>query len=147
VSNAPSYAAVVTPHLGENHLNLLNMRVHLDVHPFLLGMSIASLCSPLGLNSAWRRSLKTTLVLLWINPSWLNLFRQKTATFEILISDKLPPELSLLAARRGVQLAKSETWAWRYHFSIGKLDVYAPTEYSYVNALPPLSEIFYNVYV
>jgi len=43
VSNAPSYAAVVTPHLGENNLNLLNTRVYLDVHPFLLGMSIASL--------------------------------------------------------------------------------------------------------
>ena len=27
-------------------MNLLNTRVHLDVHPFLLGMWIASLCSP-----------------------------------------------------------------------------------------------------
>jgi len=52
VSNAPSYAAVVTPHWGESHMNLLNTRVHLDVHPFLLGMSIASLCSPLGSNPA-----------------------------------------------------------------------------------------------
>jgi len=52
VSNAPYYAAVVAPQLGENHLNLLNTRVHLDVHPFLLGMSIASLCSPLGSNPA-----------------------------------------------------------------------------------------------
>jgi len=58
VSNAPSYAAVVTPHLGESHMNLLNTRVHLDMHPFLLGMSIASLCSPLGSNAAWQRSLK-----------------------------------------------------------------------------------------
>jgi len=73
VSNAPSYAAVVTPHLGDNHLNLLNTRVHLDVHPFLLGMSIASLCTPLGLNSAWERSLKITLILLRIDPSSLNL--------------------------------------------------------------------------
>jgi len=73
VSNAPSYAAVVTPHLGENHLNLLNMRVHLDVHSFLLAMSIASLCNPLGSNPAQQRSLKSTLVLFWTNPSWLNL--------------------------------------------------------------------------
>jgi len=52
VSNAPSYGAMVIPHLGENHLNLLITRVHLDVHPFLLGMSIASLCNPLGSNPA-----------------------------------------------------------------------------------------------
>jgi len=54
--------------LGESHMNLLNTRVHLDVHPFLLGMSIASLCSPLWSNSAGQRSLKTTLVLLQISP-------------------------------------------------------------------------------
>jgi len=69
MSNAPSYAAVVAPHLGENHLHLLNTRVHLDVHPFLLGMSITSLFNPLGSNPAEQRSLKTILVLLWINPS------------------------------------------------------------------------------
>jgi len=52
VSNAPFYAAMAEPHLGENHLHLLNTRVHLDVHPFLLGMSFASLCNPLGSNPA-----------------------------------------------------------------------------------------------
>jgi len=52
MSNAPFYAAVAKPHLGENHLLLLNTRVHLGVHPFLLGMSIASLCDPLGSNPA-----------------------------------------------------------------------------------------------
>jgi len=72
--------------LGESHMNLLNTRVHLDVHPFLLGMSIASLCSPFGSNSAWQRSLKTTLVLLQISPLDWTYFRLKTATFEILIN-------------------------------------------------------------
>jgi len=57
VSNAP-YAAAAEPHLGENHLLLLNTLVHLGVHSFLLGMSIASLSKPLGLNPAWQRSLK-----------------------------------------------------------------------------------------
>jgi len=52
VSNAPFYAAVAESHLGENHLQLLNTRVHLDVHAFLLGMSITSLCNPLGSNPA-----------------------------------------------------------------------------------------------
>jgi len=99
VSNAPSYAAVVTPHLGESHLNLHYTRVHLDVHPFLLGMSIASLCNPLGPNPTWQWSLKTTLVLLRISPLDWTYFGLKTATFEILINDKLPPELSLLAAQ------------------------------------------------
>ena len=119
----------------------------LDVRPLLLGMSVTSLCSPLGSNPAWQRSLKTTLVLLRISPLDWTYFRLKTATFEILINDKLPPELSLLAARRAVQLARSETRAWRCQFSIGRLNVYAPTEYSYANALPPLSEIFYNAYI
>jgi len=58
VSNAPFHAAVAEPHLGENHFHLLNTRVHLGVHPFLLGMSIATLCNPLGLNPAWQQSLK-----------------------------------------------------------------------------------------
>jgi len=138
VNNAPYYAAVVTPHLGKSHMNLLNTREHLDVHPFLLSMSIASFCDPLGSNPAWQQSLKTTLVLFRISPLDWTYFWLKTATFEILINDKLPPELSLLAARHAVQLARSETWAWRYQFSIGRLNVYAPTEYSYANALPPL---------
>jgi len=46
------YAAMAKPYLGENQLHLLNTRVHLGVHPFLLGMSIASLCNPLGSNPA-----------------------------------------------------------------------------------------------
>jgi len=33
----------------------------------------------------------------------------KTATFEILINDKFPPELSLLAAQNETHFASSET--------------------------------------
>ena len=102
---------------------IFSTRVYtLILHPFLLSMSIASLCNPLMSNSAWQRSLKTTLVLLRISPLDWTYFRLKTATLEILINDKLPPELSLLAAHRATQLANSETWAWRYQFSIGRLN-------------------------
>ena len=55
------------PHLGESHMKLLNTRVHLGVYPFLLGMSVTSLCSPLGSNPAWQWSLKICLVLLRIS--------------------------------------------------------------------------------
>jgi len=58
-------------------------------------------------------------------------FRLKTATFEIFINDKFPPELSLLAAQNETQLASSETWAWRYQFSISRLNAYVPTECNY----------------
>ena len=99
--------------------------------PFLLGMLIASFCNPLGSNPASQQSLKTTLVLLQINPlDWTD-FRLKTATFEILLNDKFPPELSLLVAQNETHLASSETWAWRYEFSISRLNVYVPTECSY----------------
>jgi len=55
------------PHLGSSHMKLLNTRVHLGVYPFLLGMSVTSLCSPLGSNPAWQWSLKIYLVLLRIS--------------------------------------------------------------------------------
>jgi len=103
----------------------------LDVRPLLLGMSVTSLCSPLGSNPAWQRSLKTTLVLLRISPLDWTYFRLKTATFEILINDKLPPELSLLASRRATPLTKSETWPWRHQFSVSRLNGYLLTEYIY----------------
>ena len=57
--------------------------------------------------------------------------RLKTATFEILSNDKLPPELSLLAAQNETQLASSETWAWRYQFSVSGLNAYLLTENIY----------------
>jgi len=69
---APFRTAVDVPHLGESHWKLLNMRVHLGVCPFLLGMSVTSLCSPLGSNPAWQWSLKTSLVLLRISL-WIEL--------------------------------------------------------------------------
>jgi len=47
--------------------------------------------------------------------------RLKTATFDILIIDKFPPELSLLAAHNETQLVSSETWSWRYQFNISRL--------------------------
>jgi len=47
VSNAPFYAAVVKPHLGEV-IHHLNTHEYFSVRPFLLRMSIASLCNPLG---------------------------------------------------------------------------------------------------
>ena len=56
------------PHLGASHMKLLNTRVHLGVYTFLLGMSVTSLCSPLGSNPAWQWSLKISLVLLRISP-------------------------------------------------------------------------------
>ena len=105
------------PHLGASHMKLLNTRVHLGVYPFQLGMSVASLCSPLGSNPAWQWSLKISLILLRISPFDWTYFRVITATFEISIDDKLPPELLFLtecfAQLRAAQLASSETKAWR----------------------------------
>jgi len=66
------------PHLGVSHMKLLNTRVHISVIPFLLGMSVTSLCSPLGSNPAWQW-LKIPLVLLRISPyDWIY-FRLITA--------------------------------------------------------------------
>jgi len=62
------------PHLGASHMKLLYMRVHLRVYPFLLGMSVTSLCSPLGSNPAWQWSLTIPVILLRISPFRLNLF-------------------------------------------------------------------------
>jgi len=99
--------------------------------PILLGMSIASLCNPLGLKPARQRSLN----LLWFSfesaPIDCTYFRLITATFEILINDKFPPEISLLAAQNETHLASSETWAWRYQFSVSRLNAYLLTEYIY----------------
>jgi len=115
VSNAPFCAAVDVLHLGVSHMKLLKTRVHLGVWPFLLGMSVTSLCSPFGSNPAWQWSLKISLILLRISPvdstnSWL-----KTATFENLINDKFLPELPSLAALIETQITSNETWAWQYH--------------------------------
>jgi len=54
VSNALLMPQWTFPHLGECHLNFIRTRTHLDVCPILLGMSVASLCSPLGSNPAWQ---------------------------------------------------------------------------------------------
>ena len=67
------------PHLGPSHMKLPNTRAHLSVYPFLLGMSVTSLCSPLWSNPACQWSLKISLVLLRINPfDWIY-FRLITA--------------------------------------------------------------------
>jgi len=114
VSNAPFCTAVDIPHLGASHMKLLNTRVQLGVYPFLLGMSVTSLCIPLGSNPAWQWSLKISLIFLLISPvDWTN-FWLKTATFEILINDKFLPELPSLAALFETQITSNETWAWQY---------------------------------
>jgi len=114
VSSAPFCAVVNVPHLGAGRVRLLSVRVHLGVCPFLLSMSVASLCGPLGLNSAWQWSLNIALILLRISPvDWTN-FWPKTATFEILINDKFLPELPSLAALIETQITSNETWAWQY---------------------------------
>jgi len=50
VSNAPFCTAVDISTLGRE--SLPNTRVHLDVYPLLLSMSVTSLCSPPGSNPA-----------------------------------------------------------------------------------------------
>jgi len=114
VSNAPFCTAVDVPHLGASHWKILNTRVHLGACPILLGMSVTSLCSPLGSNPPWQWSLKIYLILLRISPvNWTN-FWPKTATFEILINDKFLPELPSLATLIETQITSNETWAWQY---------------------------------
>ena len=68
MSNAPFYAAVVTPQLSGSHLNLLNTHVHLDVHPFP-----ARHVDRISLRSAWVELslavvIETILILLRIAP-------------------------------------------------------------------------------
>jgi len=98
VSNAPSYAAVVTPHLGERHLNLLNTHVHLDVHPYP-----ARHVDRISLRSAWVELSLAVVIKNYLDPSPdppfdSTYFQLKAATFKILINDKLSPGGSLLAA-------------------------------------------------
>ena len=94
VSNAPFCTAVDDPHSGAIHMKLFNTRVHLGVYPFLLGMLVTSLCSVLGSNPAWQWSLNISLILPRISPvDWTNAWL-KTATFEILINDRFPPEFN-----------------------------------------------------
>jgi len=83
--------------------------------------------------SRWRFYLLPliTLVLLRISPLERTYFWLKTVTFVILINDKFPPELSLLAAQNKTQPTSSETWAWRHQYSVSRLIVYSLTEYIY----------------
>ena len=55
VSNAPFCTAVDISTLGWESLN---MRVHFDICPLLLGMSVASLSSPPGSHPAWQSPLE-----------------------------------------------------------------------------------------
>jgi len=64
VSNVPFYAAMVTPHLGESHLNLLNTHVHLDVHPFP-----ARHVDRISLRSAWVELSLTVVIENYHDPS------------------------------------------------------------------------------
>jgi len=80
-------------------IRIFSTRMHtLVCTRFLLSMSVTSLCSPLGSNPAWQWSLKTILILLRIAPFDCTNFWLQTATFKILINDKLPPGGSFLAA-------------------------------------------------
>jgi len=58
---------------------------------FLLGMSIASLCGPLGSNSAWQWSLKTILILLRIAPLTALTFnwKQQRSKLYLMINSRL----------------------------------------------------------
>jgi len=141
VSNAPFCTPVDIPHLGASHWKLLNTRVHLGVCPFLLGMSVTTLCSTLGSNPAWQWSLRTSLVLLRISLFDWTYFWLKTATFEILINDKFPPEPPSLAAQIETQVISSETWVWYDQPSILRWNAYVYLMYSRPNALPFLSEL------
>jgi len=82
---------------GTNCSSHFTVTIHLGVYAFLFGMSVTSLCSPLGLNPAWQWSLKTSLVFLRISPLDWTYFWLNTATCQILTNGKLPPELSLPA--------------------------------------------------
>ena len=140
VSNAPSYAAAAEPHLGENHLLLLNTHVHLGVHSFLLGMSIASLSKPFWVEPSLAAVIKILRFFFESTPLDWTYFRLKTATLEVLINDKFPPEPSFLILQNETQLASSETWAWRYQFSVSRTNIYTPTECSYSDVLRPWME-------
>jgi len=110
----PSIPQWTFPHLAESHMNHLNTRTNLDVYPFLLGMSIASLCCPPGSNSAWQWSQKLLLILLRIVPLTVLIFNWKQQLFEILINDKFPPELPSLAAQNETQVTSNEMWVWQH---------------------------------
>ena len=112
VSNVLFCTAVDIPHFGASHMKLLNTHVHLGVYPFLLGMSVTSLCSPLGLNPAWQWSLNIALILLRTSPvDWTNSW-PKTTTFEILINDRFPPDFNIPYHANLNQVNRSETWVW-----------------------------------
>ena len=123
------------PHLGASHMKLPNTRVQLRVYPFLLGMSVTSLCSPLGSNPAWQWSLKISLVLLRISPFDWTYFWLITVIFEISTEDKLPPEPLLpdecFAELRAAQLASSEAKAWRFQISVSRWSMHLFIEYIY----------------
>jgi len=57
VSNAPFCTAVAEPHLSAVHLIVASRTNTLVFVRVLLGMSVTSLCNPLGLNPARQRSL------------------------------------------------------------------------------------------
>ena len=123
------------PHLGASHIKLLNTLVHLRVYPFLLGMTVTSLCSPLGSNPTWQWSLQISLILLRISTLDWTYFRLITVTFEISTNDKLQPELLLLTEYftelQAAQLVGSETIAWRLWFSVSRLSMHLLIEYIY----------------
>ena len=94
----------------------------------------------ISLQSAWvEPSLQAVIKILWFffesTPLDWTYFRLKTARREVLINDKFLPEPSFHASQNETQLASSETWAWRYQFSVRSTNTYTSTECSYSNVL------------
>jgi len=53
-------------------------------------------------------------------PSYWTHSRLKTATPEVVIHDKFPPEQAVLASQNAMRLVRSETWNCQYHIRIYK---------------------------
>jgi len=136
VSNAPFHAAMAEPHLGEV-IHHLNTHEYFSVRPFLLGMSITSLCNPLGSNPARQRPLNYFRFLFESTTSYWTYFRLKTATHKVLINDEFPPEQAVLASQNVTRLVSSGTRScqqWRSN-AIYRSLIFAR------NAAPPLNTV------
>jgi len=90
----------------------LNTHEYFSVRQLLLGMSIASLCNPLGSNPARQRSLNYFRFFFESTTSYWTYFRLKTTTHEVLINDKFPPEQTTLASQSETCLVRSEAWTY-----------------------------------
>jgi len=119
---------------------------YFNVRPFLLGMSIASLCNPLASNPARQRSLNYFRFFFESTPSYWTYFRLKTATPEVLINEKFPPEQAILASQNETRLVRSEMWICQCLIRVYKLNAYSLNGCSYYN-VKFLSEIFNMIFI